>query len=376
MSYATFIVGLLAAAFGAYAMNFGWGIVAVERGWASLIAGAALLSGGLVVMALALVMAQVARLRAALVETRAPAGAAQEEAERLDAPSQDAALVFEPAESLAPPQPAAAAFEEAPKVLTREAPREPPKAGGEEASRPPAVSGAPERRAVVWADRPDRRDEAQNAAADAPSRRVEAPAPPDNTPEASIDDVRRVVAQTIRERTAAPPPPEAARAAPPQPGEPLPRAQEPRAQGSRTEAPGAASAGPPADPIAQDMSGAQNAAAQDRTDASAGQDERRKTLDREAPRRRPAASSFHLPRAVGLDGLGPRSGTAEGAGAAPARKPPAPPSDAAAIGRYESEGTSYVMFADGSIEATSPRGVFRFSSMTELKAFMEQQASG
>lgn len=375
MSYATFIVGLLAAAFGAYAMNFGWGIVAVERGWASLIAGAALLAGGLVVMALALVMAQVARLRAALIETRAPAGAAQEEAERLDAP-QDAAPVLEAAESAAPPQPAAGAFEEAPKVSAREAPREPPKSGGEEASRPAAGPGAPERRAVVWADRPERRDEAQNSAAAAPSRRVEAPAPPvDNTPEASIDDVRRVVAQTIRERTAAPPPPEAARAAPPQPGEPLPRAQEPRAQGSRTEAAGAASAGPPAaDLNAQEMSGAQNAAAQDKTDASAGQDERRKMLDREAPRRRPPSSSFHLPRAVGLDGLGPRSGPGESAAPAPARKPPA--QDAAVIGRYESEGTSYVMFADGSIEATSPRGVFRFSSMTELKAFMEQQAPG
>ncbi len=47
-----------------------------------------------------------------------------------------------------------------------------------------------------------------------------------------------------------------------------------------------------------------------------------------------------------------------------------------AIGRYESDGTAYVMFADGSIEASSERGVFRFRSMSELKSFMESQPRG
>ena len=46
------------------------------------------------------------------------------------------------------------------------------------------------------------------------------------------------------------------------------------------------------------------------------------------------------------------------------------------IGRYESEGTSYVMFADGSIDAHSERGGFHFSTMAELKAFMDAQAQG
>lgn len=41
------------------------------------------------------------------------------------------------------------------------------------------------------------------------------------------------------------------------------------------------------------------------------------------------------------------------------------------IGRYEAEGTAYVMFADGSIEAQSEQGVLRFNSMAELKAFFE-----
>ena len=50
------------------------------------------------------------------------------------------------------------------------------------------------------------------------------------------------------------------------------------------------------------------------------------------------------------------------------------PSQSAVIGRYEADGTSYVMFADGSIEAQSEAGVYRFSSMTELKAFIEGTA--
>ena len=44
---------------------------------------------------------------------------------------------------------------------------------------------------------------------------------------------------------------------------------------------------------------------------------------------------------------------------------------AAVIGRYEADGTSYVMYADGSIEAQTYSGVYRFASMAELKAFIE-----
>lgn len=46
----------------------------------------------------------------------------------------------------------------------------------------------------------------------------------------------------------------------------------------------------------------------------------------------------------------------------------------AIVGRHESEGTSYVMYADGSIEARRDHAVFHFKSMAELKSFMESQA--
>lgn len=46
-------------------------------------------------------------------------------------------------------------------------------------------------------------------------------------------------------------------------------------------------------------------------------------------------------------------------------------SDSPVIGRYEADGTSYVMYADGSIEAQSAAGIYRFASMAELKTFIE-----
>ncbi|MHB8885442.1 MAG: hypothetical protein ACYC5H_10225 [Methylovirgula sp.] len=53
--------------------------------------------------------------------------------------------------------------------------------------------------------------------------------------------------------------------------------------------------------------------------------------------------------------------------------PPTAAAEPAIIGRYEAEGTSYTMFADGSIEAQSERGVARFKSMADLKAYFETQ---
>ena len=47
------------------------------------------------------------------------------------------------------------------------------------------------------------------------------------------------------------------------------------------------------------------------------------------------------------------------------------PYNSPVIGRYESDETSYVMYADGSIEAQSSAGIYRFASMAELKAFIE-----
>jgi hypothetical protein len=49
----------------------------------------------------------------------------------------------------------------------------------------------------------------------------------------------------------------------------------------------------------------------------------------------------------------------------------APSSEPAVIGRYTSGSTTYVMFADGSIEAETPNGVLHFASLADLKVYVE-----
>jgi hypothetical protein len=41
------------------------------------------------------------------------------------------------------------------------------------------------------------------------------------------------------------------------------------------------------------------------------------------------------------------------------------------VGRYSAGGANYVIFSDGSIEAETDQGAFRFASMREFKAFVE-----
>lgn len=66
MSYVVFAFGLALSIGGAWAVYFGYGIVSVERGWASMIAGAAALSGGVVTMALGLILNSLSKLRTVL----------------------------------------------------------------------------------------------------------------------------------------------------------------------------------------------------------------------------------------------------------------------------------------------------------------------
>ncbi len=49
---------------------------------------------------------------------------------------------------------------------------------------------------------------------------------------------------------------------------------------------------------------------------------------------------------------------------------------ATVIGTYNSGDNRYVMFSDGSIEAETPQGNFRFASLDELKAFIAAGGEG
>jgi hypothetical protein len=65
--------------------------------------------------------------------------------------------------------------------------------------------------------------------------------------------------------------------------------------------------------------------------------------------------------------------TAPDAGPAPDDEAGAPEGEGGepvVIGTYASGSNNYVMFSDGSIEADTPAGVFRFASLEELKEFI------
>ncbi len=53
-----------------------------------------------------------------------------------------------------------------------------------------------------------------------------------------------------------------------------------------------------------------------------------------------------------------------------------PGGPATIIGTYNSGDNTYVMFSDGSIEAQTPKGLFRFQSLDELKAFIASGGEG
>jgi hypothetical protein len=84
----------------------------------------------------------------------------------------------------------------------------------------------------------------------------------------------------------------------------------------------------------------------------------------------PAAGARSSPAYQGAD----RTVTPAEAAPAPADLALSRPAEPVVMGRYEAKDASYVMFSDGSIEANTKSGVFRFNSMSELKAFIEAQA--
>ncbi len=341
MSYVVLAIGLLLSVCGGALMSFGYGIVEVERGWASFIAGAALLAAGIVTMALALILHSLAGLRGFLKMERARGGfavleSASETAER---------PIFFRSASAADVAPSAEPALDAELYAEREADFEPI-----------------ERAEPIVAD--------QRPAA------TVAPAP---VAQVSIDDIRRLVAEKIRRE--------------PESDSLVEESADARGSQSAVETAPAA-AGTIVEPAAKPAAPAM---------------------------RRTAPAAFSLPRAVDLKDLAPHhfatadsSAPARSAASTPAEttfvsraEPPvihspsaeaaAPPPEAEAlqalrelpepprrrpqegltiIGRYESEGTAYTMYADGSIEAHSDRGVFYFMSMAELKAFMDAQARG
>ena len=338
MSYLVFALGLLLSICGAAAISFGYGIIDVERGWANVISGSVALTGGIVTIALAMILHSLSGLRPALKAERARRSIA-----KALSPAEPPAL--EAAETLA-----IAAEPQAMEQATEFAPA------------PAAIPAS-----IDEVERaPEAEPPAPLAAAPAPaSAPASAPAAP--RAEASIEDIRRVVAQSIERAAserrvaieAAAAPATDVEAAPAQPVAAPSRRRPfslPRALDLKDIAPqhfGAAKAGPA---LARgDASEAERAEAVPAPERSASRTPAAETAPAAAVQAQPPR-----PPVEKLQGSPPRRGDDR----------------FDVIGRYESEGTSYVMFADGSIDARSDLGAFHFSSMAELKAFMESQAHG
>ena len=105
--------------------------------------------------------------------------------------------------------------------------------------------------------------------------------------------------------------------------------------------------------------------------------------------RMPAAASLSQPAAPLPEPAPERAAAAAAALPAPAPAAPAPASpplpdppprapvsapEPAVIGRYNAGGAAYIMFSDGTIEAETAGGTFRFSSMNELREFIEARS--
>ena len=328
MAYLVLALGAPLSVGGALSIFHGAGIVEVERGWTGVIAGATSLTGGIVTIALGLILKTLLDLRRggmALQHDRTlePIAAASPPAASIAAnphePDLEGGLL---AAFLAPEPAIVAGAVRTPLDLAAQNLRV---ASGDAAAPEASPAAMPVEEAFV----PDAASEAVTVASPArsrfrisfktPSDTAEPPSPPiDDHPQApAMDDwLDRAFSSLDNEPPAAvQPPPDPAPARHP-PVRPEPPMAEPARSASLEH-------------------------------QSATHD----VAEVEGPDREPPISH---PR--DLDEPAP-----------PAAEPP----QSAVIGRYEADGTSYVMFADGSIEAQSEAGVYRFSSMSELKAFIE-----
>ncbi len=347
------VLGVLLPAAGCLSLYDGYGIIQVERGWAEFIAGATALSGGIVTIALWSILRRLQRLTA-LYEAALKPAALQD---AIAAVPLAEPLVTEPlAAPSAATRPAerhpALAFVEANAITLHDVPPQPYVAADLHAAQPtheelqPASEELPElypepaqEPVYVPALEPAFAESIAAVAAEVLNETPEpAPAPPTPAPLSAgvlaFDEMWKRVSEEIERPILAPMPRVTAAQHAARPSASTPVAEIDEAQPVPPEPTDARVA-----ETAPEEPAAPSAAAVDEIDVM--------ELFTEAPAPEPEA----------------RRDTPQ---AAPVAEP-------ALIGRYEAEGTAYLMFDDGSIEAQSEAGVFRFASMADLKAFIEEK---
>jgi len=375
MSYLVLALGALLSLGGAVAIYAGYGIIQVERGWAGVIAGATALSGGIVTIALGFILRSLSGLHALHKTgkglTPLPRELAEDEASGL---RPEPGLAFHPETSIAPeagPPPAAVP----PATSLRSWPQRP--------TRPiltPARNFLKSRGTVLPAARGTLESDFASPkhpliSRSAPGVSPAAMEPPSEPGFAMPGEVAAAKpGDEAKTRPAADAPAEPAWNGDEEPG--LfddDKAIEPPIETQLQE-----TSFSPGEPATESGPRVTFAAETASIDAISGEDHRgvpdpaldaRKEGAKPSPEAVEPASHDRAPPYVSevLPAADPHEPSTPAV-------PVASKAGLAIVGRYESEGTSYVMYADGSIEARSERGVFQFQSMAELKAFMEAQA--
>jgi hypothetical protein len=295
MKYVLLIFGIALVFAGAVSIYSGYGIIEVERGWATVIAGATGLTGGIITISLAWILGSLDRLRAAL-EAREPA-------EAFDLPV----------------APATSSIRE----TTLGQQREEPLLGRV------GHAGAEIAELAEWDSEPPAAPPVPAVAMQPQAREPTAKIPP--LPRASS----AFVSAAAKART------------------------EPRAEPSVSEL--WRRVGVNLDVAKSEKpAGALEAVAPNRQAHQAGSETEADWLDQALARFDAAIGPESPETSEEAPPLAPNSSAEQPAGPQPE-----------VIGRYEAEGTAYVMYADGSIDAQSEQGILRFKSLAELKAFFQ-----
>lgn len=373
-------VGTVLAGCGCWAIYFGYSIVQVERGWSVLIAGAAVLSGGVITTALGFVLQRLTSIHQALLQSAVRPLDARADASLTGTSADPSALLHD-----VEPAPAATAQLEFPGL----GPHDHDAAAEVPLVAPIVAAAIPLERAAVPV-------EAHAAAADhsavlpiedvQPLPPTPEPPTPHPTTRQQIDDMWRVVdeeltktdwAKALLEADPAPPPEQSTASHKPPHDDARHTLDEPHALDESH-----ASAVADDEHLAADLSEATRF--EDFIGDPALLSHPRDQEAAESPPALHHAAELHAAPNVTHDGdllvspppvpdAGSAAATHEPAETRPEEQPASAPA-AHMIGRYEADGTTYSMFSDGSIEAQSPEGLYRFASMTELKAFIEQAA--
>lgn len=356
MAFFVLALGAVLSVWGAVSMYFGYGIVEVERGWTGVIAGATCLAGGTIVMALGLVIKGLGDVRGALSALSQPAGI-QTNAARVRAGAAPYSLDFEAGpvqgETAEPASPVTGDLQSGMLATIMASPESQPDtpdmsvapADSASASMPDPV---PARPSLFEIKAPDAsytkpRQRVTMKPQPAPPRKEEpqpVPAPePDAVP--SMDDWLDRAFSALDNEVATSP---AQTILPAHHQEPEP----PQTAGDHGELAHQDAGAELHEPLAHELDAAEIPAHVDALHAAPPQPDLASTPDHHPPARNPEPM---LEAAAPLLVLEPVE-----------------------TGRYETDGTTYIMYSDGAIDVQSEAGTYRFASMAELKAYIEGTA--